>query len=59
VPTTLGKGLKTFGKGFAERCTRHKPLGEKKVGKAFFAVSFVGHSAKPLPSVDRTLGKEK
>jgi len=30
VPTALGKS-------FAERCTRHRPLGEKKVGKAFFA----------------------
>jgi len=58
VSTALGKGLKTLGKGFAERCTRHRPLGEKKVGKAFFAECHLsgtrqslcrvstGHSAK-------------
>jgi hypothetical protein len=40
VPETLGKALKTLGKGFAECRTRQRGLGTQCMGKAFFAEYF-------------------
>jgi hypothetical protein len=46
VLVTLGKGLNTLGKAFAECNTRHRALGKKSVGKAAFAECLLSHSAK-------------
>jgi hypothetical protein len=40
VPETLGKALKTLGKGFAECDTQQRRLGKQYIGKAFFAEYF-------------------
>jgi len=59
VPTALGKGLKTLGKGFAERCTRQRPLGEKKVGKAFFAECHLSGTRQSLCRVSTGHSEKK
>jgi hypothetical protein len=54
VSETLGKALKTLGKGFAECRTRQKKLDTQYIGKAFFVEYFFSgtqqsarqHSAK-------------
>ena len=53
VPAALGEAQKTLGKGFAECYTRQTLYRQTLVCRVFF----VGHSAKTLPSVQKTLGK--
>jgi len=58
VSKTLGKGLNTFGKVFAECHTRQRAHGKILVGKEVFAECFLSGTQQRLCRVP-TLGKEK
>jgi len=59
VPKTLGKGLKTLGKAFAECGTRQRTLGNAYIRQRVLCrVLFIGHSAKALPSAVKHSAKK-
>jgi hypothetical protein len=59
VPESLGKALKTLGKGFAECRTRQRRLGTQCIGKAFFAMYFLsGTRQRGLPSARQHSAKK-
>ena len=47
VPGALGKAQFAIGKGFAECCTRQRPLGKKWAGKGVFAECLLSVKLEP------------
>ena len=54
VPGALGKAQFALGKGFAECCTRQRPLGKKWVGKDVFAECLLSGTRQSLCRVPDT-----
>jgi hypothetical protein len=59
VSKTIGKALKTFGKGFIECDTRQRKLDELYIGNGLFAEYFLSGTQQRLAECHLVLGKEK